>query len=98
MEIEVQRKVKDTISIKTPSYYKYMPGGFSCITEEGKVINVSKRGLTVWSPEDGDFWRSSVEELFTPMYSPATKEEFEAAYQASILQITGAHDSILLTA
>lgn len=94
MIIEVEKKVKETVEVKTDAYYKRLTG-FLYINEGGDIISVTGDQITVWYRKDKS--HSERVQDFMNYATECTREEFTTAYHAALANIQAAVDGVVIS-
>lgn len=78
MNITVQKKVEETLEVKTPCYYRGITGLYF-INESGQLISVNDRFISIWNQKDGRYYNEEIERIVRDG-KPCTRDEFEKAF------------------
>jgi hypothetical protein len=93
MLIEVQKKVTETVELKTPAYYRDYIDNLHYINESGQIITVRRKMINMWSAEDGNAYNEQIDDILQRS-TPCTKEEFHKAYAKVSAKLALAADAV----
>lgn len=93
MLIEVQKKVAETVELKTPAYFRDYINNLHFINDAGQVITVRSRMINMWEPKDGHTYSDQIDEILQ-RGTPCSKEEFDKAYAEVIAKLAFAADAV----
>lgn len=94
MIIEVEKKVKETVEVKTPAYFKG-PAGVHCINESGDLIEAGRDIIVMWRKSHKDSHASQMDTVLR-FNEPCSREEFTRAYHAALANIQAAVDGVVI--